>query len=187
MRASTRFAPCVLAEMHRCLAPCDGRVGPERYEELVRSLVSSLSTPGGLLGTLEARMRDLADQERFEEAALARDRVRALAEALARARIDGWLLGTGELVLRDADGHRFRLRRGGLIRSEDDRPLGAPCPRDRADELSALRAWVVRNDVRVESTDVPFAEPVAGGAELHRLLSTLRARERTGGARSDDG
>ena len=98
-----------LAEMHRCLAPCDGRVGPERYEELVRSLISSLSIPGGLLGTLEARMRDLAGQERFEEAVLARDRLRALAEALARARIDGWLLGTGELVLRDADGHRLVL------------------------------------------------------------------------------
>ena len=187
MRASTRFAPCALAEMHRCLAPCDGRVGPERYEELVRSLVSSLSTPGGLLGTLEARMRDLAGQERFEEAVLARDRLRALAEALARARIDGWLLGTGELVLRDADGHRLVLRRGGLIRSQADQPLGAPCPRDRADELAALRAWVVRNEVRVETADVSFSEPVAGGAELHRLLRTLRARDRSGGLRSDDG
>ena len=93
MRASTRFAPCALAEMHRCLTPCDGRVGPERYEELVRSLISSLSTPGGLLGTLEARMRDLAEQERFEEAALARDRLRALAEALAARPDRRWLLG----------------------------------------------------------------------------------------------
>jgi len=173
--------------MHRCLAPCDGRAGPERYEELVRSLISSLSTPGGLLGTLEARMRDLAEQERFEEAALARDRLRALAEALARSRIDGWLLRTDDLVLRDAAGHRFRLRRGGLIRNAGDAPLGAPCPRERADELSALRAWVARNEVRVESSAEPFAEPVAGGAELHRLLGTLRARDRTGGARSDDG
>ena len=187
MRASTRFAPCALAEMHRCLAPCDGRVGPERYEELVRSLVSSLSTPGGLLGTLEARMRDLAEQERFEEAALARDRLRALAEALARSRIDGWLLRTDDLVLRDAEGNRFRLRRGGLIRDAGDGPLGAPCPRERADELSALRAWVARNEVRVESTAEPIAEPVSGGAELHRLLGALRARDRTGGARSDDG
>jgi len=187
MRATTRFAPCALAEMHRCLAPCDARVRPERYEELVRSLISSLSRPGGLLGTLEARMRDLAEQERFEEAALARDRLRALAEALARSRIDGWLLRTDELVLRDAGGHRLRLRRGGLIRSAGDEPLGTPCPRERADELSALRAWVARNEVRVESSAEPFAEPVSGGAELHRLLGTLRARDRTGGARSDDG
>jgi len=187
MRASTRFAPCALAEMHRCLTPCDGRVGPERYEELVRSLISSLSTPGGLLGTLEARMRDLAEQERFEEAVLARDRLRALAEALARRRMDGWLLRTDDLVLRDAAGHRFRLRRGGLIRNSDDEPLGAPCPRERADELSALRAWVARNEVRVESSAEPFAEPVAGGAELHRVLGTLRGLDRTGGAPSGDG
>ena len=48
--------------MRRCLAPCDGRVGPEPYEELVRTLLSSLSMPGGLLATLEARMRGLAER-----------------------------------------------------------------------------------------------------------------------------
>jgi len=174
MRTSTRFAPCALADMHRCLAPCDGRVRPERYEELVRSLVSSLSTPGGLLGTLEARMRDLAEQERFEEAALARDRLRAIAEALARGRVDGWLLGAGHLVLRDREGHRFDVRRGALIRTERDEPLGSPCPRDRADELSVLRSWVSCHDVRIEASDVPIAEPVDGGAALDRILHALR-------------
>src|SRR5206468_10896450 len=43
MRASTRFAPCALAELGRCVAPCDGRATPERYGELVRALISSLS------------------------------------------------------------------------------------------------------------------------------------------------
>lgn len=180
MRATTRFAPCALADMRRCLAPCDGRAGAERYGELVRSLVSSLSAPAGLLGTLEARMGELARQERFEEAALARERLRALAEALARARVDGWLLGLDELVLRDASGHRFRVRRGALIRAPEDEPVGAPCPRDRADELAALRSWVSRNDVRLEAATVPFAEPVAGGAQLHRLLALLRAPQRDG-------
>ena len=132
-------------------------------------------------------MRDLAEQERFEEAALARDRLRALAEALARSRIDGWLLRTDDLVLRDAEGHRSDSGAAGLIRNAGDEPVGAPCPRERADELSALRAWVARNQVRVESSAEPFAEPVSGGAELHRLLGTLRARDRTGGVRSDDG
>ena len=181
MRTSTRFAPCALADMHRCLAPCDGRVRPERYEELVRSLLSSLSRPGGLLGTLEARMRDLAEQERFEEAALARDRLRALAEALARSRVDGWLLDTGHLLLRDGEGHRFDVHRGTLIRTERDEPVGSPCPRDRADELSVLRSWVSRRDVRIEASDAPLAEPVDGGAELDRILRALR------GASNDEG
>jgi DNA polymerase III subunit epsilon len=181
MRTSTRFPPCALADMHRCLAPCDGRVRPERYEELVRSLLSSLSRPGGLLGTLEARMRDLAEQERFEEAALARDRLRALAEALARSRVDGWLLDTGHLLLRDGQGHRFDVRRGALMRTERDEPVGSPCPRDRADELSVLRSWVSRRDVWIEASDAPLAEPVDGGAELDRILRALR------GASNDEG
>ena len=138
MRASTRFAPCALAEMHRCLTPCDGRVGPERYEELVRSLISSLSTPGGLLGALEARMRDLAEQERFEEAALARDRLRALAEALARSagrRLAARAATTSSLATGEGP-IRFRrsARRAGAATTSDE-PLGTPCPRERADEL----------------------------------------------------
>jgi hypothetical protein len=186
MRASTRFAPCALAEMHRCLTPCDGRVGPERYEELVRSLISSLSTPGGLLGTLEARMRDLAEQERFEEAALARDRLRALAEALARRRIDSWLLAGDDLVVRHGHDRPIRLHRGALARGDrdDDEPLGNPCLRERADELSALRSWILRNEVRIETTDVPLLEPVDGGAALSRVLESVRGaastRERPG-------
>ena len=185
MRASTRFAPCALADMGRCIAPCDGRTGPERYGELVRSLISSLSTPGELLETLETRMRNLAEQERFEEAALARDRLRALAEALVRSRQDAWLLATDDLELRDASGRRVHVRRGALVRNGDEAPLGIPCPRDRADELSALRSWLSRSEVRIEEADVALAEPVDGGADLHRLLGLLRQRERREGPSGD--
>ncbi|HEU4528344.1 MAG TPA: UvrB/UvrC motif-containing protein, partial [Actinomycetota bacterium] len=178
MRASTRFAPCALADMGRCLAPCEGRVGPERYGELVRSLLSSLDRPGGLLAALGTRMRELAEQERFEEAALARDRLRALAEALARARTDGWLLGARDLEVRDADGRPIRLRAGALAWGEDDEPLGRPCPRQRADEVAAVRSWLGRNTVAVVAADPPLSEPVDGGAELHRLLAALRGADR---------
>ncbi len=178
MRASTRFAPCALAEMGRCVAPCDGRADAERYGELVRSVISSLSTPGGLLGALERRMRELAEQERFDEAASARDRLGALAEALWRSRVDGWLLTPGELVVRDAEGLRLRLRHGTLAGPDVAEAIGAPCPRERADELSAVRAWLCRNPVAVVAADVPPAEPVDGGAALHRIRARLRALDR---------
>jgi DNA polymerase-3 subunit epsilon len=171
MRASTRFAPCALAEMGRCLAPCDGRADPERYGESVRFIVSSLSRPGGLLAALEGRMEDLAARERFEEASLARDRLRALAEGLARTRTDGWLLAAGELVVRDAGGARTSLRGGSL---DGEEPLPLPCPRERADELAAVRSWLGRNRVRIEHAEHPPAEPVDGGGELFRLLARLR-------------
>jgi hypothetical protein len=136
-------------------------------------------TPGGLLAALEGRMRDLAAKERFEEASLERDRLRALAEALWRARIDGWLLGARELRLSDARGRSIVLR-GGALRGDapDDGPIGAPCPRERADELAAVRSWLARNRVRLLDADPPLAEPVDGGAHLHRLLASLRGADR---------
>jgi len=179
MGATTRFAPCALADMGRCVAPCDGRVGAERYGELVRSLLSSLHAPGGLLAALESRMLALASDRRFEEASLARDRLRALAEALGRARVDRWLLEPGALVLSDRDGRRVRLSGGALVRDGGpEEPVGHPCPRERADEVAALRAWLARDPPRVELAERPPAEPVAGGAELHRMLVRLRAADR---------
>ena len=178
MGARTRFAPCALAEMGRCVAPCGGRTDLERYGELARSLLSSLTSPGGLLEALEGRMSELAAKERFEEAALARDRLRALAEGLARSRADGWLLGAGELVLRDADRQRIHLVNGSLVRGDVQEPLPQPCPRERADELAAVRAWLARNPVRLEHATRPLAERVDGGAALHRLLSRLQAVDR---------
>jgi DNA polymerase-3 subunit epsilon len=187
MRATTRFAACALAEMGRCLAPCEGRTDPERYGELVRSILSSLSRPGGLLGALEARMGALAEQERFEEAALARDRIRALAEALERARRDRWLLATGELRIRDGTGTPIRVRDGALLRSGDEEPVPTPPPRERADEVAVVRAFMARHPIRLEHADVPPTEPVDGGAELHRLLARLRGSERDGGPRGRGG
>lgn len=177
MRAATRFSPCALADMRRCQAPCDGRTDPERYGELIRGLVSSLSSPDGLLEALEGRMHKLAAADRFEEAALARDRLRALGDSLSKRRLDEWML-EGQLVLRDASDHRLRLAGGTLLNDDGPDPIPTPCPRERADELTAVREWIRRNPVVVEFADSPPAEPVEGGASLHRLLTRLRAADK---------
>jgi DNA polymerase-3 subunit epsilon len=169
MRAATRFAPCALAELGRCAAPCDGRVTPERYGELVRTLIASLSCPDGLLEALERRMEKLARDERFEEAALVRDRLRALADALVKLRIDSWLTA-GAVTLRTPEGAALRLEGGSL---EDAVPQ--PCPRERADELASVRSWMSRVKPRLEDAETPLSEPVAGGARLNRILRLLRA------------
>ena len=175
MSARTRFAPCALADMGRCVAPCDGRVDPERYGELVRRLVSSLTSPGGLLGALERRMAHLADQERFEEAGLVRDRLRVLADALARSRTDSWLIGAGALTVRDAGGSAIGFVDGAMVRHGSADALGIPCPRERADELAAVRSWIRANHPRVEACGRPPAEPVDGGAAIARIQERVRA------------
>ncbi|HZD79626.1 MAG TPA: DEDD exonuclease domain-containing protein [Actinomycetota bacterium] len=187
MRASTRSAPCALSDMGRCLAPCDGRVGPERYGELVRSLISSLTHPGGLLGALERQLRRLADQERFEEAALARDRLRALAEALSRRRQDAWLLGPGRLRLSDRAGAELSFRDGALEVGTPADPISYPYPRAQADEVAAVRNWLQRNEVRLERADVPLSEPLEG-RPLRDVLVLLRSSgsDRGSGPRAAD-
>jgi DNA polymerase III subunit epsilon len=181
MSARTRFAPCALADIGRCPAPCDGRIDPERYGELVRDLLSSLESPDGLLAALEVRMGRLADAERYEEAASVRDRIRALASALHRSRQDAWLLGTNRLELDDEDGRRLAFVGGALARAgdaaEETEPITSPCPRERADELSAVRSWLARNPVRLVACDVPLAEPVDGGARIAGILRWTIDRE----------
>ena len=184
MSVRTRFAPCALADMGRCLAPCDGRTTPERYGELVRTVISALAQPGDLLAKLEARMDGLAADERFEEAALARDRLRSIAESLWRLRIDRWLTA-GRLVLRGPRGERLELIEGGLARDGEPapEPIGSPPERERADELAAIRSWITRHPTRVERCEVPPSEPVDGGAALARILGAMRDLGRTPGGR----
>ncbi len=178
MGVRTRFTACALADLGRCPAPCDGRIDPERYGELVRDLLSSLESPDGLLGALEARMGRLAGAERFEEAASVRDRLRALTAALQRARQDAWLLGAGELEV-VAEGRRLVFVGGALARAGDDapEPIPLPCPRERADELSAVRSWLSKHPVRVLACDAPLSEPVDGGARIARILRRIRDAE----------
>ncbi|HWL90692.1 MAG TPA: UvrB/UvrC motif-containing protein, partial [Actinomycetota bacterium] len=182
MGARTRFAACALADIGRCPAPCDGRIDPERYGELVRDLLSSLESPDGLLGALEAKMARLADAERFEEAASVRDRLRALAAALHRAREDAWLLGAGRLELVADGDRRLSFVGGALARAGDaadeTEPMTFPCPRERADELSAIRSWLAKNPVRLLACDVPLSEPVDGGARIAGILRWMNDPER---------
>jgi DNA polymerase III subunit epsilon len=190
MGRRTRFAPCALADMGRCLAPCDGRVEPDGYRALVDAMLASLEAPDRLVRMLDARMAALADQERFEEAALARDRLRALAEALQRARLDRWLTG-GRLSVVSASGERLDLV-GGALCCDDPAgiapaaPIGAPAPRDRADELAVVRSWLRRHPGAVLACDDAPAEPVAGGRELADVLARIRAADdpRSGGRRT---
>ena len=188
MSVRTRFAPCALADMGRCLAPCDGRTTPERYGELVGTVISALAQPGDLLAKLEARMDGLAADERFEEAALARDRLRSIAESLWRLRIDRWLTA-GRLVLRGPRGERLELIEGGLARDGEPapEPIGSPPERERADELAAIRSWITRHPTRVERCEVPPSEPVDGGAALARILGAMRDLGRTPGGRPKGG
>jgi hypothetical protein len=133
-------------------------------------------------------MNALADQERFEEAALMRDRLRSLVAALSRDRADRWLVRAGTLELSNGDGLPLKIVAGSLETGVSDAPgeapLSLPCPRDRADELAALRSWLAqaarKGRVRPLTLDGdPLLEPVDGGAMLAKINAQARDPERS--------
>src|SRR3989475_11161012 len=100
-------------------------------------------------------MDGLAADERFEEAALARDRLRSIAESLWRLRIDRWLTA-GRLVLRGPGGERLELIEGALARGGEPapEPIGSPAPPERADEPAAVRSWIAHHPTPAGHSDV---------------------------------
>jgi DNA polymerase-3 subunit epsilon len=105
-RCTMRIGPrgggsaCALLELGRCLGPCTGAVAQERYAALVATLEAALDgDPEPLLGPLRRRMAGYAAEQRYEQAAGARDRLEALTRALAEARRAAALATADEIVL----------------------------------------------------------------------------------------
>jgi DNA polymerase III subunit epsilon len=180
--------PCMLLELRRCLGPCTGTVTAEAYAAVVARLVAALDgDPEPLLGPLRRRMAGYAAEQRYEQAAAARDRLEACSRALAERRRTGALAGAEEIVLarpRPAGREVTVIRRGQLAASAvlapDDQqglerllasagppePFEGPPPRHLADEVLLVTRWL---------------EEVAGHAELLRLAGRL-ASPAVGGA-----
>lgn len=83
-----RRRPCVLYQMKRCLAPC---IFPEVSEEY-RCLVDRASRilqgrVTSAMREMQERMRELAEELRFEEAAVMRDRIAGLTKLTEKQRV----------------------------------------------------------------------------------------------------
>jgi len=75
-----RTRPCLLYQIKRCSAPCVGKVDAAGYERLVGDAKAFLSgRDGGLRQRLAESMERAAEALDFEQAAVLRDRLKALA------------------------------------------------------------------------------------------------------------
>jgi DNA polymerase-3 subunit epsilon len=177
-----RTGPCAPAQLGVSCCPCAGQVTEAAYAAHVDTLMAALGgRPHLLFEPLESHMQALADQERYEEAALARDRLSALSSALRRRRRIDRLLSCERLLLELPGGEGVELRRGVLwstwCRGPGGEPIttrmvemrpetlpepGAPVPKHLADELLCVAAWMERHasKVRVEHVEGVLAEPL---------------------------
>jgi excinuclease ABC subunit C len=91
---AARRRPCVLFQLHRCSAPCVGKVSKEDYSAIAADALLFLSGKNKeLLRRTSERMTSFAEEERFEEAARLRDLLRMLEGALDRQSVVDTRLG----------------------------------------------------------------------------------------------
>jgi excinuclease ABC subunit C len=113
--------PCLDYHIDRCLAPCVGYVSQEDYRKIVDGVIEFLegeSRP--ILRELERRMREAAAEERFEDAARFRNRLRSVQHLAERQAADRRSVGTVDVLGIAAEEDRaavqiFPLRGGKLV------------------------------------------------------------------------
>jgi excinuclease ABC subunit C len=113
--------PCLDYHIERCLAPCVGYVSNEDYRSVIEGVIEFLSgETRPILRQLEAKMKEAADDERFEEAARYRNRLFAVRHLAERQAADKRAVGTIDVIGIAAEDDRasvqvFPLRDGKLI------------------------------------------------------------------------
>jgi excinuclease ABC subunit C len=113
--------PCLDYHIERCLAPCVAYVSKEAYREVIDGVVEFLSgNTRPIVQELEQKMRDAAAEERFEEAARYRNRLRAIERLAERQAADKRAVGTVDVIGLAVEGDRavvqiFPLRGGKMV------------------------------------------------------------------------
>lgn len=142
---------------------------------MIDGIISLAShAPARLLEPLELKMRRLAGERRFEEAAQMRDRHRALARALERQRAWQALAGAGRIELESVDGDTVIVEHGLLtaawarnqqppLLSAGSLPSPGPVPPSvaAAEEAHLIWRWMTSGRVTVIDATGPLTFPAS--------------------------
>jgi DNA polymerase III subunit epsilon len=195
-----RASACVLLQLRRCSGPCTGEADADHYAGHVATLARCLGggDPELLLAPLLEKMRRYAAEQRYEQAAVTRDRLEALRRALDDRRRIATICAAGELVLAKPDpaGREVTVLRHGQLVSvtivpadgaiqaaanapeHGPEPVTSPPPRHLVDEIRLVAQWLdqVAGKAEVVAVSGTFASPAIGGAALRVRYSPGRQR-----------
>ena len=113
-------SPCLDYYIKRCEAPCVGYVSREHYRDGIQGVIDFLSGRyRDIERSLEASMREAAAEQRFEDAARERNRLRAVHSLLERQRVANESTGTLDAIAvavheGEANAQVFQVRDGVL-------------------------------------------------------------------------
>ena len=98
-------SPCLNYHIGLCLAPCDSKVSATDYRTMINRVVWLLSgRPEGIVEDMKQAMAAAAAAQRYEEAALLRDRLRALEHLLEKQQASATGLASADVLGIHAEG-----------------------------------------------------------------------------------
>ena len=199
-------AACVLAGIGRCAAPCEGGIGPERYRDLAERVAAAWAGDvRPLVEPLQHKLAELSGAQRFEQAAVVRDRVASVVRACARMQRIAALRAVAEMVAARPDGdggwELVVLRHGRLAAAGTAARGVAPMPVVDAlvatadavlpdasarpgsphavltEETEAILRWLEEPGTRLVACTDGWAMPAHGAGGLRAWLAAADARE----------
>ena len=186
---------CLLADIGRCGAPCVGRQDADAYADVVAAVRRAITgDPRAVLAALTERAAARAAQERFEEAAVLRDRLLAFVRAASRTQRLTPLAGARELVAAQRTakgGWELVLVRHGKLAGTTVSPPGAdpypfidalratgeqvtprplPLPAAHPEEAEQILRWLEQPGVRLVDLDGEWSCPLHGAGQAASRL-----------------
>jgi DNA polymerase-3 subunit epsilon len=195
------LSACALAEMGKCVSPCNGGVSPEVYADLVDGVRTTLTQrPDAVVTSVDRRMSTLAATGRFEEAGSWRDRLAAFLRGSARSQRLRSLTSCPEVVAarREEAGWTIHVIRHGRLAAAGVIPPGShagdfvrqlrgsadtvlpgfgPTPATTAEETEKILRWLESPGVRLAHVEGEWTCPI-GGATKHLELHDAVERSR---------
>ncbi len=181
---------CILEDLGRCNAPCTGGIDVTGYQVIVNQVRSAILTEADpVVQANLLRATALSGVQRYEEAAVHRDRLLAYLRGAARSQRMAPIAAIAHLVAarrRDRGGWEIVLVRHGRLAGTSLSPPGAnpmpyvealnlsgevvlpnsfPLPAAHPEETELVMNWLEQPGTRLVELDGTWAWPIAGAAQ----------------------
>lgn len=181
-----RARACLMGQMGRCSAPCVGAVSAAQYAQDVEDACAFLrGRTDEIMQGLTDAMMNAAEDRRYEEAAVLRDRISLLRDVMQQQAVDTTGGDTDAdiiavLIKNGAVCVNLAVVRGG--RHLGDHAYFPDFSRSLGGELSAdevFEAFISHHYCGVPAPDVVISQAAADPKEAARILSALAGRKVT--------